>query len=1377
MKTAETKSAAQQHNTEAQSFLNQGQEQEQAFFSEHASDRDSFFPSVTPTPIQLKSIAKETPFFTPASVPVQPQCATCEAEEKATAKDSMVEPPTVQRTPAVDSAGTIQAKAEAFGVAVAQKIAPPPAKPKQQRTPGSKELEQEEGAATETPQIQMMPAFSSAEDSGGGEDGNADQPPVQFRLTIGQPGDAYEREADAMADRVAARSRERAAAKPFTVAQPPQVSRKPESGIKRSDAPVDWLAALKQGVWGTDAKPLTPAQPQQVSRKPNSLMMQSDGKPSIAPKPLESHLQQANGSGTPLDTETRSEMEDAFSSDFSGVQIHSGQEATSLNQSLDARAFTHKNNIFFNKGEYQPQSTQGKHLLAHELTHTIQQGHGVQQKVADSPFIQASQTTPDLQRVPDAAGNQPTGSSEVVDLTTSPFKPSDKVKGEIEAKADKGLDVRTIIKGVTSEGRVKVKLDRQGNYDSIGKGSMPLLNDWAKQLGGMYVNFSIKNNEITGGYASLKEKGGGTNDWLQALKKNASVLGGLGLKVENLPTPVNKLENGKLTLGVNDLKVEVGGFVDAQFNLLLENANKPKIDAIANINVKGVAKGTLKLDNTQEKLTGEVGLGIDLKAFSGEAKVIYKGDGTVDISGKAVYNANKLSGEIQFVSTDLETANKFAKDAIAAAGGKENVQDAPPPAPVPLAKSGSKERALAATGQLGFNLTTWFAGTVNVVVDGKGDITVIGKIAPPAEIELFKQRDWEKEIVTFEARAYYGIPLVGNLNVFANIGLHALAKLGPAKIYNIEILGTYSTDPDIQKSIQISGSLNISAYAGLRLRAEGGAGIELVGHDLRFGVGLNADVGVKAYADARPTIGYRDPGVFYVSGTLELVAQPMLGLGGDFFIELDSPWWSPAPDKKWIWPLFSKEWPLSDPIGISATLKDYELGSGKVPEVELKKPEFDPSKFMTNMVDNNLPDKSGGKDAGQGTFKEDGSVPKPTIAPKQPEPKKADTKPSKKGTPLPTGKSANPESKAENAKSSMKLLADAAKQTTSLKAKAPLVQADLTKELAKIKGQVSGVDFSVKPKDEKWAITPKAGDKAGKPFEVGAKDLGNDEETDKSKEVRAGIAQDLRGKTVKDFAQEEALFNSIYEKYRPKGLKSIKFDKRSTNIGVIVSASLAQEVAQLDLSLPDNRRRLLEIIKRIHYLAPGATWIFAYYNGQKVAEVKNQNGRHAETVFINEHLTDFRERIINDINSGKLEKEGAVNIHWDMSRSPCVSCAEFRVNDMVSRLKQGNSLLGNLQVNLTINASAVEGKTGIEGLQELLDPERLDRVGIKATDIWSVIENKLKQNYQFYTEDNPELIYYVRQFGDFRSKALDLQAEIDGIVEAQKKKPKDLSKS
>ncbi len=91
-----------------------------------------------------------------------------------------------------------------------------------------------------------------------------------------------------------------------------------------------------------------------------------------------------------------------------------------------------------------------------------------------------------------------------------------------------------------------------------------------------------------------------------------------------------------------------------------------------------------------------------------------------------------------------------------------------------------------------------------------------GKLLLPGKYCYFDQSPWEKELIKFEAKAYYGIPVVGNLNLFANISLHALATLGPAKIYKIEVLGTYSTDPEIQKNIQISGSINISTYAGLR---------------------------------------------------------------------------------------------------------------------------------------------------------------------------------------------------------------------------------------------------------------------------------------------------------------------------------------------------------------------------------------------------------------------------------------------------------------------------------------------------------------------------------------------------------------------------------
>jgi len=668
-------------------------------------------------------------------------------------------------------------------------------------------------------------------------------------------------------------------------------------------------------------------------------------------------------------------------------------------------------------------------------------------------------------------------------------------------------------------------------------------------MGGMYLNFSVDKDEIRHGYASLTPGGGDANDWLQTLQKNADLLGGLGLKVNNLPKPVNEYANGKFTLGVKDLKVEVGGFLNANFNLLLEDAGAPKIDATGDVNIKGLVKGQLNLNNAQGRLAGQVSLGVDYKEFSGLAIIKLNPDGSVDVGGRASYNKNKLSGEVQFVSTDSESANKFARDAIAAAGGKENVQEstAPPP-PVPAPKPGKKERALAATGLLAFNLTEWFAGTVNVVVDGKGNLTVVGKIAPPAEIRLFEEKPFDKELIKFEAKAYYGIPVVGNLNLFANISLHALARLGPAKIYQIEILGTYSTDPEIQKNIQIAGSINVSAYAGLRLRAEGGAGVEILDHDLKFGIGLQADVGVKAYADARPTVGWRDPGVFYISGTLELVAQPMVGLGGDFFIALETPWWSPLSDDRWTWPLFSKEWPLTDPIGINASLKEYVFGSGKVPEIELKPPQFDPSKFMTSMVDKTLPDKAGGQGAGHGTFKEDGTVHKPEIPPKKPAPKKADAKPAKKGAPLKGGKSAAPDAKAAKDKDSGKILQNAAKPLAALKGRAAMTRSELNQELAKIKAQVSGIDFNVQVKGDKWSVTPKAGGKAGKEIQLAAKDPGKQDKkngrTDQKKK------EDL-DKAMAEATKLEQAPKTTEEQIR-KGLLPIKKKYDMTALDLVV---------------------------------------------------------------------------------------------------------------------------------------------------------------------------------------------------------------------------------
>ncbi|CAM1358356.1 eCIS core domain-containing protein [Tenacibaculum xiamenense] len=87
---------------------------------------------------------------------------------------------------------------------------------------------------------------------------------------------------------------------------------------------------------------------------------------------IEGKLKRGTG-GSKMDARTKREMESGFGADFSNVKIHTDSEAQRMSADIGAQAFTHGNDIYFNKGKYNPGTTVGKHLLAHELTHTIQQ--------------------------------------------------------------------------------------------------------------------------------------------------------------------------------------------------------------------------------------------------------------------------------------------------------------------------------------------------------------------------------------------------------------------------------------------------------------------------------------------------------------------------------------------------------------------------------------------------------------------------------------------------------------------------------------------------------------------------------------------------------------------------------------------------------------------------------------------------------------------------------------------------------------------------------------------------------------------------------------------------------------------------------------------
>jgi len=91
---------------------------------------------------------------------------------------------------------------------------------------------------------------------------------------------------------------------------------------------------------------------------------------------VQADIQRARSGGQPLDGTVQKQMSASLGHDFSGVRVHADADADRLNQQLSARAFTTGNDIFFQQGAYSPASGQGRELIAHELSHVIQQSTG-----------------------------------------------------------------------------------------------------------------------------------------------------------------------------------------------------------------------------------------------------------------------------------------------------------------------------------------------------------------------------------------------------------------------------------------------------------------------------------------------------------------------------------------------------------------------------------------------------------------------------------------------------------------------------------------------------------------------------------------------------------------------------------------------------------------------------------------------------------------------------------------------------------------------------------------------------------------------------------------------------------------------------------------
>ncbi|ACK70940.1 hypothetical protein PCC7424_2523 [Gloeothece citriformis PCC 7424] len=166
---------------------------------------------------------------------------------------------------------------------------------------------------------------------------------IQPKLTIGEPGDKYEQEADKVASEVVQR-----------INTPPSVQRR-----ELRTPSISTLSSQPGGYGEIKLKPL--------------IQRQDELGGGEATQELESSINSARGGGQPLDVGLQRSMGEAMGADFSGVRVHTDAQADQLNRSIQARAFTTGQDVFFRQGEYNPGSRGGQELIAHELTHVVQQ--------------------------------------------------------------------------------------------------------------------------------------------------------------------------------------------------------------------------------------------------------------------------------------------------------------------------------------------------------------------------------------------------------------------------------------------------------------------------------------------------------------------------------------------------------------------------------------------------------------------------------------------------------------------------------------------------------------------------------------------------------------------------------------------------------------------------------------------------------------------------------------------------------------------------------------------------------------------------------------------------------------------------------------------
>lgn len=295
----------------------------------------------------------------------------------------------------------------------------------------------------------------------------------QPKLAVGEPGDQYEKEADSVADKVVNRQAaagtavqrkeisaiqampekkeeekqvqkkdEREEEKPVQAKGAPE-KKEEEKKVQKKDEKEEEKPVQAKGAPEKKEEEKKVQKKEEAEKKPAADEVIKEekeekgkgGAPSLMAKEntprgmsdggeqVGRQLKEQQGKGVPLSPEVRQEMGSAIGADFRNVNIHTGDKAAELSSELGAQAFTHGNDVYFNSGKYDTESAAGKHLLAHELTHVVQQGAAP--AMEGNKSTGARHNTPGVQReisTPLPEGVKPDEKSEVANFPIGSFK-------------------------------------------------------------------------------------------------------------------------------------------------------------------------------------------------------------------------------------------------------------------------------------------------------------------------------------------------------------------------------------------------------------------------------------------------------------------------------------------------------------------------------------------------------------------------------------------------------------------------------------------------------------------------------------------------------------------------------------------------------------------------------------------------------------------------------------------------------------------------------------------------------------------------------------------------------------------------------------------